>query len=132
MPQLARNNRLLWTIQALLAAVSLFAGGFKLAVPAAELGAAAPGLPIPFLRFIGTMEVLGAVALILPRLLGIKPFLTPLAAAGLVIIMIGAVTVTALTVSAVAAWFPFVVGLLAATVAYGRWQPTSARLPQSI
>ena len=50
-----------------------------------------PGL---FLRFIGLCEVLGALGLILPRLLGIRPGLTPLAATGLVIIMVGATVVT--------------------------------------
>ena len=120
MDQLVRNNRLLWTIQGLLAALFLFAGGFKLLAPADQLSAAAPGLPIPFLRFIATMEILGAIGLIAPGLLGIKQELTPLAASGLVIIMIGATVVTALTVSVAGAIFPLIVGVLAATVAYGR------------
>jgi hypothetical protein len=120
MTDLIRNNRVLWTIQVLLAALFLFAGGYKLVVPADQLAAAAPGAPIPFLRFIATMEILGALGLILPGLFGIKQFLTPLAAAGLVIIMIGAVVVTALTVSALAALFPLTVGVLATLVALGR------------
>jgi uncharacterized membrane protein YphA (DoxX/SURF4 family) len=45
---------------------------------------------LPFIRFIATCELLGAVGLILPRALGIVPVLTPLAAVGLGIIMIGA------------------------------------------
>jgi hypothetical protein len=84
---LIRNNRVLWTIQVLLAALFLFAGGFKLAVPGDQLAAAAPGMSVPFLRFIGTMEVLGALGLLLPGLFRIKQFLTPLAASGLVVIM---------------------------------------------
>src|SRR4030095_799665 len=131
MIDLTRNTRVLWTIQVLLAALFLFAGGYKLFAPADQLAAAAPGAPIPFLRFIATMELLGAAALILPGLFGIKQFLTPLAAGGLVLIMIGAVIVTALTVSVPGALFPLVVGILAATVAYGRWQLLSLRLPQS-
>jgi hypothetical protein len=130
MHQLARHNRLLWTIQALLAALFLFAGVFKLVVPGDELAAQAPGMPVPFLRFIATMEVLGALGLILPGMLRIKPQLTPLAAAGLVIIMIGATVVTALTVSVPGALFPLIVGVLAATVAKGRWHWRSM-LPQS-
>ena len=51
-------------------------------------------MPGGFLRFIGVVEVLGAIGLILPWLLRIRPNLTPLAAAGLVIIMIGATVVT--------------------------------------
>jgi hypothetical protein len=131
MTDLIRNNRVLWTIQALLAALFLFAGGYKLVAPADQLAAAAPGLPIPFLRFIATMEVLGALGLILPGLFGIRQVLTPLAACGLVIIMIGAVTVTVLTMGAAPALLPFITGILAATVAYGRWQRLRLGLPQS-
>ena len=43
--------------------------------------------------FIGVAEVLGAIGLILPGVLRIRPGLTPLAAAGLVIIMIGATVI---------------------------------------
>jgi uncharacterized membrane protein YphA (DoxX/SURF4 family) len=76
-----------------------------------------PGL---FLRLIGVAEVLGAIGLILPGLLRIRQGLTPLAAAGLVIIMIGATTL-ALTPGGIApALIPFTVGLLSAFVAYGR------------
>jgi hypothetical protein len=81
-----------------------------------------------FLRFIGVVEVLGALGLVLPGLLRIRPDLTPLAAAGLVIIMIGA-TVTSLKMGFAAALIPLVVGLLLAFVAYGRWKlaPISPR-----
>jgi hypothetical protein len=120
MADLIRNNRVLWTMQVLLAALFLFAGGYKLVAPADQLAAAAPGMPVLFLRFIATLEVLGALGLLLPGLFGIKPFLTPLAASGLVIIMIGAVIITALTVSAVGALFPLAVGVLATLVAIGR------------
>jgi hypothetical protein len=79
-------------------------------------------LPGPFMRFIGVAEVLGALGLILPGLTGIRPGLTPLAAAGLVIIMIGATVLTAAGSGIVPALFPLVVGLLLAFVAYGRWR----------
>jgi hypothetical protein len=48
--------------------------------------------------------------------------LTSLAAAGLVIIMIGATTLTVISMGVVAALFPLVVGVFAAGVAYGRWR----------
>src|SRR5262249_2602468 len=80
----------LWIVQGLLAALFLFAGGFKLAMPAPELSRLAH-LPAGFLKFIGTCEVLGALGLVLPGLFRVRPGLTPLAAAGLVIIMTGAV-----------------------------------------
>jgi hypothetical protein len=79
-------------------------------------------LPGPFMRFIGVAEVLGAIGLILPGLLRIRPGLTPLAAAGLVIIMIGATVVTLAGGDVVAALISVVVGLLSAFVAYGRWR----------
>ena len=131
MTDLIRNNRVLWTLQVLLAALFLFAGGYKLFAPADELAAAAPGMPVLFLRFIATMEILGALGLLLPGLFGIKQFLTPLAASGLVIIMIGAVVVTVLTMGAAAALLPLITGVLAATVAYGRWQRVSTKRPLS-
>ena len=114
------TNALLWTIQALLAALFLFAGGMKLVMPAVVL-AQQSHLPAAFMKFIGTCEVLGAIGLIVPGLTKIREELTPLAAAGLVIVMIGATTVTVLQQGpGVAAVVPVVVGVLAATIARGR------------
>lgn len=75
-----------------------------------------------FLRFIGVAEVLGAAGLILPGLLGIRPGLTPLAASGLAIMMIGATVVTLAGETVVLAPIPLVVGVLVVFVAYGRWR----------
>jgi uncharacterized membrane protein YphA (DoxX/SURF4 family) len=110
----------LWVIQTLLALLFLFSGGVKLAMPIEPMAKQA-GMPGTFLRFIGVMEVLGAIGLILPGILRIRTFLTPLAAAGLVIIMIGATVVMFRVNGAVQALTPAVVGVLAAFVAYGRW-----------
>ncbi|MBA3331289.1 MAG: DoxX family protein [Actinobacteria bacterium] len=112
---------LLWIVQVLLALLFLFTGGMKLVLPIEELTAQTP-LPGPFVRFIGVAEVLGAIGLILPGLLRIRPGLTSLAAAGLVIIMIGATVITPMVMDAALALIPLVVGLLAAFVAYGRWR----------
>ena len=109
----------LWIVQVVLAALFLFAGGFKLAMPLAVLAKVSP-LPAVFLKFIGICEVTGALGLILPGVFRVHTGLTPLAAAGLVTIMIGAVTVTVATQGVAPAMFPFVVGILAAFVAYGR------------
>jgi uncharacterized membrane protein YphA (DoxX/SURF4 family) len=114
-----KTGLLLWIVQGLLALIFLFAGGMKLVTPLEELTAQMP-LPGWFVQFIGVAEVLGALGLILPGLLRIRPGLTPLAAAGLVIIMIGATLVTLATMDAMLALIPLVVGLLAAFVAYGR------------
>lgn len=121
-------NIALWIAQGLLAAVFLFAGGVKLVLPIEEMTKQIP-MPGLFLRFIAVCEVLGALGVILPWLLGIRPGLTPLAAAGLVIIMIGATVTTLATGDIAMALFPLVVGILAAFVAYGRWRltPPSSR-----
>jgi DoxX-like protein len=110
----------LWTIQALLALVFLFAGGMKLVVPI-EMLKGPVALPGTFLRFIGVCETLGALGLILPGVFRIRTSLTPLAASGLVIIMIGATTVTLIGGLVAPALVPAVVGTLAVIVAYGRW-----------
>jgi hypothetical protein len=110
----------LWTIQALLAALFLFAGATKFILPPAILQQGPIVLPLGFIRFIGTCEIAGAAGLILPGLLHIRPALTPLAAVGLITIMAGAVTVTIEGGTIAAAVVPLVVGLLAATVAFGR------------
>src|SRR5262249_42712694 len=109
----------LWTVQGLLALLFLFAGGMKLVMPIAELTKQMP-LPGLFVRFIGVAEVLGAMGLILPGLLRIRQALTPLAAAGLVIIMIGATALTVAGGQVAPALLPVVVGLLLAFVAYRR------------
>jgi uncharacterized membrane protein YphA (DoxX/SURF4 family) len=120
-PRRPALNYVLWTIQVLLALLFLFAGVMKFVMPVAEMTKQMP-LPAWFLWFIGVAETLGGLGLILPGLLRIRPGLTPLAAAGLVIIMIGATVISAQMGGIKAALFPFVVGLLAAFVAYGRWR----------
>jgi hypothetical protein len=79
-------------------------------------------MPGWFLRFIGVAELLGGLGLILPSLLRIRPGLTPLAAAGLVIIMAGATGMTLAAGAVGPAMFPLAVGLLLVFVAYGRWR----------
>jgi hypothetical protein len=102
----------------------------KLVLPLEKLTGPMPiPLPGPFLRFIGVAEVLGAAGLILPGLLRIRPGLTSLAAAGLVIIMIGATALTLAGGDVASAPIPLAVGLLAAFVAYGRWRLAPLRGP---
>ncbi len=117
-------NIALWIIQILLALLFLFAGGMKLIVPVETLlKMGSPNqiiLPGLLLKFVGLCEVLGALGLILPGLLGKRPGLTPLAAAGLVILMIGAVALTIAADGVAAGITPLVVGILCAFVAHGR------------
>lgn len=117
-------NILLWIIQILLALLFLFAGGMKLVVPAETLQAQAPPGAMHFsqwfLTFIGVVEVLGGLGLILPGITRKWKGLTALAALGLTIVMIGAVVVSVMGQGAAAGIVPLIVGLLCAFVAYGR------------
>jgi uncharacterized membrane protein YphA (DoxX/SURF4 family) len=114
----------LWLVQVLLAALFLFAGSMKLVIPLEQLEAQS-GMSGLFLRFIGGCEVLGALGLILPGLFRIHQELTPLAAAGLVIIMAGATTIGAAGGQVAAAAMPLVVGVLCGSVLYGRSRLTT-------
>ena len=111
----------LWIVQGLLAALFLFAGGAKLVLPLDQMTGPV-ALPGWFLRFIGVAEMLGALGLVLPGLLRIRPGLTSLAAAGLVIIMIGATVIMWAGGMVAVALMNVVVASLAAFVAYGRWR----------
>jgi hypothetical protein len=115
-------NVVLWIVQVLLALLFLFAGGIKL-LPI-QLPPGPVEFPGWFIRFIGLAEFLGGLGLILPWLLRIKPILTPLAAVGLLSIMVGA-TAISLKIAASAAVMPAVVGLLLLFVAYGRRNPAA-------
>lgn len=120
----------LWIAQALLAFAFGAAGAMKLTTPYAELTAAdawAREVPETLVRFIGTVEVAGAIGILLPALTRVKPFLTPLAAAGFVVVMILAgglhMSIGELPIANV------ILGALAAFVAWGRWRaaPISPR-----
>jgi len=119
-------NIALWIIQALLALIFLFSGAMKFVMSVEEM-TKQMAMPGWFLHFIGVCEILGALGLILPWLTRIRPGLTPLAAAGLVIIMIGAIVITLMIGGIAMALVPLAVGILCAFVAYGRWRLTPAR-----
>lgn len=114
-------HRALWIIQWLLALLFLFAGVMKFVMPVEEMTKQVP-LPGWFVHFIGAAEIAGAIGLVLPGLLRSRQGLTTLAAACLVVIMIGATVITVGTQGVGPAIFPFVVCLLVAFVAYGRWR----------
>jgi len=119
-------NIVLWILQVLLALLFLFAGGTKLVMSAEALTQpTTPNqvmLPVMFLRFIGVCEFLGGLGLVLPGLLKIRQYLTPLAALGLAIIMIGAVVFTVLGGAIPVALVNLVIVLLLLFIAYARWR----------
>jgi uncharacterized membrane protein YphA (DoxX/SURF4 family) len=85
----------LWIVQVLLAAIFLLTGMTKLTQPRQKMAAGpmrwAADVTDAQFRTIGLLEVLGAIGLILPAALAIAPLLTPLAAVGLVVVMVGAI-----------------------------------------
>ena len=122
-------NIALWIVQGLLTALFLFGGFVKLTMPAEEL-AAICSLPVLFVRFISVCELLGGLGLVLPGILKIRTELTPLAAAGLTIITLGAAGLTAAGVDGadpMTALFPLTAALLSAFGAYGRWRLVPGR-----
>lgn len=126
------TNRLLWTAQILVALLFLFAGSMKFIIPAAKMQQGPIALPITFIHFIGICECLGALGLVLPGALRIKTWLTPLAAAGLTIIMIGATVITVATMSVAAAILPAVVGIATITIARGRTRDRARVAPTAV
>jgi uncharacterized membrane protein len=112
----------LWTLQGFLALfLALASGAPKLLMPAEALP-----MPIPlsqgFLYFIGVSEVLGALGLILPGVLRIRPGVTVLAAVGIVLLTVCAAVYQLMAAQPGNAVFALAIGALAAVVAYGRWK----------
>jgi uncharacterized membrane protein YphA (DoxX/SURF4 family) len=118
----------LWIIAGLLALVFLAAGLTKLVQPREKLAATmgwvddfSPGT----VKLIGALEVLAAVGLILPAALDVVPVLVPLAAVGLVALMIGAAVTHARRGETPMIAVNVVLLVLAVVVAWGRFGPWS-------
>lgn len=113
----------LWVAQVLLALPFLMAGLAKATTPVEELLPQMPWIASSgeaLLRFIGVSELLGALGLILPAATRIKPFLTPLAAIGLAVIMVLAMGLHAVRGEFAAIGFNAILGGIAAFIAWGR------------
>src|SRR3954470_15678043 len=117
---LKTRNRLLWTAQILVGLLFVFAGSVKFIMPVEKMQQGPIVFPIAFMYFIGVCETLGGLGLILPGVARVATFLTPLAAAGLTIIMVGATTVSILGMGVAAGIFPAVVGVATTWIAYSR------------
>jgi hypothetical protein len=116
-------NIVLWIIQILLVLVFLFAGVTKVFPTIIPMPPPPPDAWIPpmwFLKFIGVCELLGALGLVLPGLFRRQQYLTVWAAIGLLIIMIGAVVTSVMTMGVLAGVLPLITALLLVFVVYGR------------
>ena len=121
-------NAVLWIVQGVLAAVFLMAGVLKSTRPKEKLLGQLPWVEdfsARTVRLIGTMELLGAIGLILPALTGIAVILTPLAATGLAVLMLLAVLTHIRRWEPGAVVFTSVLMLAAVLVAWGRFGPYS-------
>jgi uncharacterized membrane protein len=121
-------NIVLWILQGLLAAAFLMAGIMHATQPKAKLVARLPwaeDFSPPTLRFIGTAEMLGALGLILPAATGILPWLTPLAATGLAVIMVLAAATHARRKEPQAIALNLGLAAIAIVIAWGRFGPYS-------
>jgi uncharacterized membrane protein YphA (DoxX/SURF4 family) len=119
-------NIAIWIAQGLLAFAFLAAGGMKLASPKEKLLASGKSMAwvedfsAPSVKLIGTAEFLGAVGIVLPAALGIAPILSPIAAIGLAVVMVGAVVVHLKRREQAAVGAPLVLCLIAIFVAVTR------------
>ncbi|MFE2327984.1 DoxX family protein [Streptomyces sp. NPDC059385] len=85
-----------WIVAGLLALFYFYAGTLKVIRSPDQLRpmmAWVDRIPLPALRALGVVEILGATGLVLPPLTGIVPSLAPAAAIGFVLLQIGAVAV---------------------------------------
>ena len=121
-------NVSLWIAQAVLAAMFALAGLMKSTQPKEKL---APKLPwvedfsAPTVRFIGIVELLGAIGLVLPAATGVAPILTPAAATGLALTMVLAAATHIRRKEPSGVAFNAVLFAVAVFIAWGRFGPYS-------
>ena len=118
-------NTALWIVQILLAIVFLITGVMKITQPKEKLVEKGLGSLEDFssntVHLIGVLEVLGAMGIVLPALTGILVWLTPLAAAGLTLTMIGAILTHLQRREYPTIIAPIIILALAVFAAYGRF-----------
>lgn len=115
-------NGVVWVVQVLLA-LAFLAHGLMFLFPSPELEVLMnASIPKPFRLFLGVAEVAAGIGLIVPGVTRIQPWLVPLAAAGLVPIMIGATVLHVARAEYSASVTTAVLLALAAFVAWQRWR----------
>ena len=121
------SNLVLWSVQVFLALFFLAAGAPKLIGRGIERWTGFSDLPRPQVIFIGFTEVLGAAGLVLPMATGILPWLTPLAAVGLAIIVLMAAGFHLRADERLEALETGLWASIATAVAIGRWDLVASR-----
>jgi uncharacterized membrane protein YphA (DoxX/SURF4 family) len=119
-------NIALWIVQILLAVAFLGSGVMKLTQPKDKIATSmawATDFSPTAIKFIGLVEVLGALGLVLPAVTGIATFLTPLAAVGLALVMVGAAITHGRRGEGQMIGVNVVLLVLALFVAWGRFGP---------
>ena len=120
-------NIALWIAASLLALAFLATGLLKIIRSKEQLAAAGMGWTESFspatIKAIGVAEVLGAIGLILPAVLDVAPFLVPIAAVGLALVMVGAATTHLRRKETPMVVLNVVLLALALFVAWGRFGP---------
>jgi len=124
-------NKILWTLQGLLAAVFLAHGLLLLFPPPDILTLMNETMSSGFRVFLGVAEVLAAIGLTLPGITRVLPWLIPCAAGGLMIVMIAATVFHMRRSEASSAMTTAILFVLATFVAYMRWKvhPIVPRTP---
>ena len=115
-------NIALWVLQVLMAALFFWHGQFTVFPPADMVAMINANIGEGLRVFIGVAEILAAIGLILPGLTRILPFLTALAAAGLMIVMSSATVFHFYRGETASAISALVIFLLVTVVAYSRWK----------
>ncbi len=115
-------NIILWVLQVLLAALFMWHGWLLLAPPAELVEIMNAEFPLWFRMFLGAVEVLASIGLIVPGVTRIQPWLTPFTAMGLMIVMVCATVLHSYKGQTGSAVTTAVVLLILAFVAYMRWK----------
>ena len=113
----------LWIAQVVLGGMFIMAGLMKSTQPIVDLSKSVPwtaNVPLGLVRIIGVSELLGGIGLILPSLLRIKPILTPIAAVGILLIMVFALVYHVVNEETNVIGINIAFGLVAAFIAWGR------------
>jgi hypothetical protein len=117
-------NIILWVTQALLAATLIWAAAMKLFQPIEKLSAMWPWagqVPVALVKFTGIIDLLGALGLLLPALLRIRPKLTPIVAVAIIVLMVCAGIFHTARGEASVIGVNIIFALMATFIAWGRF-----------